>query len=83
MPDAEAIEEAVRKRYAASACEATNRCTTADGSGAGGSVLAASIGCANPVAVADLPGFESVSITDGHPVADGFTSVIIEATNGP
>ena len=28
----------------------------------------------------EAAGFEFVSITDSHPVADGFTSVIIEAT---
>jgi len=82
MPDAEAIEEAVRKRYAASAREATNCCTTADGCGAGGSVLAASTGCANPVAVADLPG-SSPCQSPTVILADGLTSVIIEATNGP
>ena len=78
MPDADAIEDAVRRRYAASAREASTCCDAAGGYGAGSevygasrygsddleglpdTVVAASIGCANPVAIADLHAGEAV-----------------------
>jgi len=79
MPDSDAIEEAVRSRYAAAAAAAAGCCDVAEGFGADGSevygaarydtadldglpaqAVAASIGCANPVALADLHAGETV-----------------------
>ena len=79
MPDSDAIEEAVRSRYAAAAAAAAGCCDVAEGFGADGNevygaarydtadldglpaqAVAASIGCANPVALADLHAGETV-----------------------
>ena len=79
MPDSEAIESAVRQRYAASARAAAACCSVAETyeQGSGGvygasrydvadidglpaEAVAASIGCANPVAIADLASGEVV-----------------------
>jgi ubiquinone/menaquinone biosynthesis C-methylase UbiE len=79
MPDSDAIEEAVRSRYADVATSAASCCSAPDGFGRDGAdvygaaryepadldglpaeAVAASIGCANPVAVADLRPGETV-----------------------